>query len=348
MAVRLVATGQHRDLARAAVDLGPYETRHLDVSPMADPFTYAHSCASAYAAGNLPRPAMIIVQGDTASAYGGALAAADLDLPLAHVEAGLRSHDRANPWPEEDFRIAIDRLAALHFAPTELAARHLREEGCDDSVHVVGNSGVDALKALLATLPPRTGPRGDERRLLITCHRREHWGEPLADLIAATIDLAERHPRLHIDVALHPNPAIGQAWRRALERTSPVRLLAPLTHRQMLLAMRSADLILSDSGGMQEEAPYVGTPLFILRRRTERPEGIASGQLKLIGIERQRIVEEVEHFFASPRVRRAMINGAEPYGDGRTGPRIAAIIAERLALSSLPARPRQERPAASL
>ncbi|WP_265535926.1 non-hydrolyzing UDP-N-acetylglucosamine 2-epimerase [Sphingomicrobium astaxanthinifaciens] len=347
LAVRLVETGQHADLPRAGVGFGALDRRSLGCVTGDDPFAYARACAATYAQTCAARPAMILVQGDTASAYGGALAAGWLGVPLAHVEAGLRSHDRANPWPEEDFRRAIDRMAALHFAPTELAAANLADEGHARSVHVTGNSGVDALKAMLATLPPPQRREDATRRLLVTCHRRENWGRPLGDLAAAIGTLAARHRAIRIDVALHPNPSIAQAWAAALGGTARVRLLEAMSHRDMLLAMRDSDLILSDSGGMQEEAPYLGTPLFILRRRTERPEGIDTGQLKLIGIEREAIVREVTRFLDNADATAAMTSAAEPYGDGRAAPRIAAIIARRLRAATSATPPRQAPPGPS-
>ena len=332
LSLRIIHTGQHpaadwqRDL------FGGLPIHSLGEQPCGDPFSYVGRVAARLRHRSERRPALVMVQGDTASAYAGARYAVHGALPLAHVEAGLRSFDRRNPWPEEDFRIAIDRASALLFAPTPLAAAHLRAERLGGIVHVTGNSGIDTLLETLDTLPPVRRPKPwawREGPILVTCHRREHWGEPLDHVMGALRRLAVDHGR-HIQVVMHPNPEVQRRWRACLGDQQRIRLLGPLEHRTMLIAMRAADLILSDSGGMQEEAPYLRTPLFILRQATERPEGIATGNLKLVGTDADAIVAAVEHFYASPIARFTMRRRAAPYGRGDTGQRIAAITADWL------------------
>ncbi|MCM8556255.1 UDP-N-acetylglucosamine 2-epimerase (non-hydrolyzing) [Sphingomicrobium sp. GRR-S6-50] len=332
--LRAICTGQHPGLQLIDFDFPPIPRIDLRCVAETDPFDHAGRIAAAFERHMTPPPALVICQGDTASAFGGAIAARKFSLPLAHVEAGLRSFDRHHPWPEEDFRVAIDRHAQLLFAPTEEAATNLRTQGVKGSVHVTGNSGVDMLKRRIAQLAPVQQSQDKALHLLVTCHRRENWGRPLDQVMAALSRLAMLGT-YRIDVVMHPNPAIRCKWTKALGDHDNIVLHRALRHAEMLRAMRDADLILSDSGGMQEEAPYLGTPLFILRQRTERPEGIETGQLRLIGTDTDRIIEEVEQLFASPARLAAMRAKAEPYGDGKAGQRIARIIADHFARSSV-------------
>ena len=276
-------------------------------------------------AGALLRDArLVVVQGDTSSALGGALGAAQAGIPVAHVEAGLRSHDPLNPWPEEEFRIAIDGASSLLFAPTELNAANLRREGSTGRVHVTGNTGIDALMTLVPGMRPRP-PATPSRRLLVTCHRRESWGEGL-DAIASSLIAIGRRADVAISLVLHPNPAVAAEMRRLLGHVQNIALCDPCGHREMLQRMRDSDLILSDSGGMQEEAPALGVPLLILRDRTERPEGIASGNAVLAGRDAGRIRSLVERLLDDEESLAAMARTALPYGDGFASERIASVI----------------------
>lgn len=248
---------------------------------------------------------------------------------MAHVEAGLRSHDPLLPWPEEEYRTAIDELADLLFAPTELAARNLVREEVAGEIHVTGNSGIDALRTAEAALPPPALHGGGLPRLLVTCHRRESWGEGLKSIAAALVTLA-RDSSARIDVVLHPNAHVAASMRRLLDTTPGIALLDPCSHRELVRRMRDADLVLSDSGGMQEEAPALGVPLLVLRDVTERPEGVATGNARLVGTDAARIVEETRRLLSDPLALATMSRRSFPYGDGRAGPRIAAIIEEWL------------------
>jgi UDP-N-acetylglucosamine 2-epimerase (non-hydrolysing) len=271
---------------------------------------------------------MLVVQGDTSSAYGAAVAAFAAAIPVAHVEAGLRTFDHKMPWPEEEMRTAIDSRAALLFAPTEVSATNLKRERVEGAIHVTGNSGIDTLLAVLERLPP-PGPRPEgPLRLLVTCHRREAWDAGLRSVAKALIDLARSHP-LVVDFVLHPNPTIARTMRRLLGGQLAIDLLEPLAHPRMIAAMREADILLSDSGGVQEEAPALGVPLLVLREKTERPEGIASGNMILVGTDAQRIIDGVERLL-DPAVRAAMGRRAFPFGDGRSAPRIAGHIRDYL------------------
>lgn len=340
LAPHLVLTGQH-PLDPAAYRLAHSSCSPLELAGSEDPRAHAAAVAQRLAPLLAEQPALLIVQGDTSSALGGALAGFAADVPVAHVEAGLRSFDSAMPWPEEDNRVAIDAGAAQLFAPTKTSAANLRCEGVPGAVHVTGNSGIDALFALLAELgPPPPRERHAPARLLVTCHRRENWGTGLTSVGLALIALA-RSGASRIDFVLHPNPKVAAVMHLLLGDQPGIRLVAPLDHRSMIAAMRAADIILSDSGGMQEEAPALGVPLLVLRDKTERPEGIASGNLELVGTGQQAIVAAVRRLLDQPERRARMARPALPFGDGASGPRIAAIIATWLAAQGRVARPRR-------
>ena len=268
-------------------------------------------------------PELLIVQGDTSSALGGALAARELGIPLAHVEAGLRTHDPNQPWPEEENRVTIDRLSDLLFAPTSGNAANLRRDRLPGRVHVTGNSGIDALAGMLGKVPvkPRRRWPWQPFTLLVTCHRRENWGAGLDGVAKAVASLCAQ--RVEADVLLPPNPMVTERMTRLLGGRRGVRLIPPLSHVATVAAMRDADLILSDSGGMQEEAPALGVPLLILRDKTERPEGLASGTMALVGTDPDRIVGAVEHLRRNRAAMAAMRMPCLPFGDGRAAGRIA-------------------------
>lgn len=280
---------------------------------------------------------LVIVQGDTSSAFGAAVASVRARVPLAHVEAGLRTGDRLQPWPEEGYRVRIDRHAQLLFAATEVSAGNLEQEGVAGEVHVTGNTGIDALLPVAAQLPPPRVHDGGTPTLLVTCHRRESWGEGLRSIAGALRQLAAERAAL-IDFVLHPNPHVAALMRGLLDATPGVTLLEPCGHGELVGRMAYADIILSDSGGMQEEAPALGVPLLVLREITERPEGIASGNIRLVGTSAERIVAEVRRLLSDPIAYAAMSRRSLPYGDGRAAPRIAAIIDDWLASQAQPAR----------
>ena len=316
-------TGQHPHLRAADYGMPALATIELGCGGQSDPFVHARLVTRTIGPA-ISGAELVVVQGDTSSAFGGALGAAQVGIPIGHVEAGLRSHDRRNPWPEEDFRIAIDRLANLQFAPTALNAANLRREALTGIVHVTGNTGIDALFEHMPLLRPAPGTC-IKRRLLVTCHRRESWGEGLAGIAACIAALARRGD-IAIDMVLHPNPRVADEMKGLLNNRPNVALLDPCGHAEMLRRMQGSDLILSDSGGMQEEAPALGIPLLILRDRTERPEGIASGNAILIGRRPEQILTTVEMLLEDETALQRMRKASLPYGDGRSSDRIAAII----------------------
>lgn len=335
----IVMTGQHPGLPAPPRWRGPVVRLGIEHDP--DPPRYAARLARALVPIFAARTAAVLVQGDTASSLAGARAAVTAGAWLGHVEAGLRSHDRANPWPEEDFRIEIDALADHGWAATPGNAAHLAAEAVRGSVSVVGNSGIDALLARLARLrlAPAVHTPGDPFRILVTCHRRENW--PALDAIATALAAIVAEGLGTVRLVLHPNPALATRWRTALADVVGIELLPPLGPDALLRELAAATLVLSDSGGIQEEAPALGRPLLVLREATERAEAIAAGHARLVGSDPDRILAAVRALHADPAAYAAMARPGLPFGDGRTGPRIAAelrtMLAARARLTPAPA-----------
>ena len=322
---RLLVTGQHPGLELADHGLGGFDATLLHCAGQPDPMLHAELVRGALKR-LLPMapPKLLIVQGDTSSALGGALAARDVCVRLAHVEAGLRSHDPAQPWPEEENRVSIDRLADLLFAPTAENAANLRREKIGGEIFVTGNTGIDALAAIAGPLPAKPGRRWLPRRglrLLVTCHRRENWDKGLHELANALVALADEG--ISSEVVFPPNPTVTAEMIRLMGGNRLIRLVPPMSHGAMVEAMRRSDLILSDSGGMQEEAPALGIPLLVLRDKTERPEALTGGTTQLVGTDAQRIVAAVTRLHRDPGELEAMSRPCMPFGDGRSAPRIA-------------------------
>ena len=325
---RLILTGQHAALEAAEFGLGDYPATALQCRGEQDPYAHAMKVSAALRPALRIPPDLLVVQGDTSSAFGGALAAFAAGVAVAHVEAGLRTHDPKKPWPEEEFRTAIDARSTLLFAPTETSADNLRREGAPGAVHVTGNTGIDALLAVLADLSePRS--RRERPSVLVTCHRRESWADGVRCVAAAVRAMASADVA-SFDVVVPPNAHVATTMRGLLDGAGNVALHQPFAHGELVKRMRQADLILSDSGGMQEEAPALGVPLLVLRDKTERPEGIASGNMLLVGTDTDRIVSETIRLLSDAAAYAAMARPAFPYGDGRAAPRIAAVIADWL------------------
>jgi UDP-N-acetylglucosamine 2-epimerase (non-hydrolysing) len=321
----LFVTGQHPGLELSDHGLEGFTATSLNCPGQPDPMIHADLVRAALKRLlPLDPPDLLIVQGDTSSALGGALVAREVGVALAHVEAGLRTYDPTMPWPEEENRVNIDRLSDLLFAPTSANAANLHRDHVHGEVHVTGNSGLDALAALVGALPlkPRRQWWPKLFQLLVTCHRRENWGIGLDGVAAALIALADR--RVRSDVLLPPNPMVTERMTGLLGNRHGIRLVPPLAHAATIAAMRHADLVLSDSGGMQEEAPALGVPLLILREKTERPEALATGSAELVGTDSDRIIAAVERLRRDRAALKLMARPALPFGDGHSAPRIAA------------------------
>lgn len=270
----------------------------------------------------------MLVQGDTTSALAGALAARDCGVPVGHVEAGLRSGDIQQLWPEEGNRIRIDALADLLFAPSETAALNLSAEPrVTGRVHITGNSGIDAL--LHARLSCQTRPASDRKMVLVTCHRRENQGRELARVAAALQRLVRELP-LEIVFPLHPNPHLRRTVKHLLAGEPHIALIDPVGHSEMVCLIDRCWLILTDSGGLQEEGPALGKPVLVLRNTTERTEEIASANVELVGTDPGHIFAAVSALLEDEERYGSMSEPHFPFGDGHASPRIAAIIEDFL------------------
>lgn len=338
--ILLLSTGQHREmLAGALADFGlipdfDFNIMRAGQSP-ADVVGQLISVLTRYF--ELAQPAAVVVQGDTASALAGAQAAAYARLPLVHVEAGLRSGD-GEPFPEELHRRLIAQLADIHFAPTVTARSALLAEAVKpDDIHVTGNTGIDALHlmqarllqepALAAAQAARFG--GIDRRrplILVTAHRRENHGRRLASVLAA-IEMLARDAE--IVMPLHPSPAVRGPTEAALAGRPGVHLLPPLDYPAFVWLMGQATLALTDSGGVQEEAPAIGLPVLVLRDVTERQEGIASGNARLVGTDTRTIVAVARALLGDPVALQRMSEAALPYGTGNASRQIADVLEAR-------------------
>ena len=321
----LIFTGQHRHLEPREFGLVGFPRIDLGCAGQEDPHRHVRDVTVALLPWLRDPPDLVVVQGDTSSALGGALAAFTSAVPVAHVEAGLRTHDPLLPWPEEEYRTAIDANADLLFAPTELAAANLRAEQVPGEIHVTGNTSIDAVLEAESRLPPPSPRDKGAPRILVTCHRRESWGDGLQSIATALTEIARDGIAL-IDFVLHPNPHVAATMRQLLDSTRGISLIAPCNQAELIGRMRDAEMILSDSGGIQEEAAALGAPLLVLREKTERPECVESRNARLVGTSTERIVSEVRRLLENPFERLAMARPAFPFGDGRAGRRIAAII----------------------
>ena len=278
------------------------------------------------------RPNLVLVHGDTTTASAAALAAFHARAAIAHVEAGLRTHDLWRPWPEEANRRIVGMLATLHFAPTELARSNLLKESVNpSSIEVTGNTVVDALLHVRSRLEadPQSArnlvqlPDDDRRIVLVTGHRRENHGEGIEALCDALLAIADR-PDVRIVYPVHPNPNVDGPVRARLGSHPSITLLPPLDYVPFVSLMARAHVILTDSGGIQEEAPALGAPVLVLRDITERPEAVASGAVRMVGMDRDRIVGETVRLLENTAAHEAMRHGGSPYGDGHASERIAA------------------------
>jgi UDP-N-acetylglucosamine 2-epimerase (non-hydrolysing) len=269
------------------------------------------------------RPELVLAQGDTTTVMVTALACFYRQIAFGHVEAGLRTGDVKNPFPEELNRVLVGRMAALHFAPTDGSQQNLLREGTPAAtVHVTGNTVIDALlwaAERVDTAPFQ--PAAGKRLVLVTAHRRENFGAPFEAVCAALRDIADRGD-VQLLYPVHPNPNVHDVAHRLLGEHPAIRLVAPLDYPAMVAAMRACSLILTDSGGVQEEAPSLGKPVLVLRTTTERPEGVAAGAAKLVGTDRARIVSEAKRLLDDPAAHAAMASVKNPYGDGHAADRI--------------------------
>jgi UDP-N-acetylglucosamine 2-epimerase (non-hydrolysing) len=339
--VTVINTGQHQDLSCLALapfgidpefDLGIMDAHQTPTDVLARTLERLPSVFSRV------KPDMVLVQGDTSTALGAALCAHHLKIPVGHVEAGLRTNRRYSPFPEEMNRRLISPLATYHFAPTEIARKHLLREGVpESSVLVTGNSVVDALYYLrdkavrpaALSVQEFLGPM-----LLLTCHRRENHGAGVRSVCLAARDIVTRCPDIHIVFPVHPNPNVSQDVFDLLSGEPQILLIPPVEYPELVWLLQKATLVLTDSGGIQEEAPSFGKPVLVLREMTERPEGVEAGVARLVGTDRRSIAQAALLLLENPEAYAAMSKAMNPYGDGHTSERILHFLAQHMRSSA--------------
>ena len=334
--VRVCATAQHRQLLDQVLDAFGIAPDY-DLNLMRADQTLAQTTARVVAALEpvlaAERPDIVLVQGDTTTTLCGALAAFYQRIPVGHVEAGLRTWDYSRPFPEEANRVLTTRLATLHFAATEWAARNLEAEGVPRSrIAVTGNSGIDAVLYVCDRLAQGLlrGPQwpqldASKKLIVVTAHRRESFGEGFLRICTALSRLAQR-PDVQIVYPVHPNPNVEEPVRQRLGELANVVLLAPLDYVPFVDLMRRAHILITDSGGVQEEGPSLGKPILVMREKTERPEAVEAGTVRLVGTDVERIVSEATRLLEDPEEYQRMARVHNPYGDGQASRRIADLI----------------------
>ena len=333
--VRVCATAQHREMLDQVFSLFAI-VPEVDLDLMKPDQTPSEVAARVLLALEPVvrewRPDWVLVQGDTTTVTAAALCAHYNRVRVGHVEAGLRSFDRANPFPEEMNRVVADQASDLHFAPTPRARENLLREGIPEAgIHVTGNTVIDALLQVAGR--PWQPPEGDplrqidpaKRLVLVTAHRRENLGAPLLRICIALRALAGRGD-VQVVYPVHLNPGVWQPVHEHLAGLPSVLLLPPVDYRRLVYLLQKSSLVLTDSGGIQEEAPSLGLPVLVLREVTERPEGVAAGTARLVGTDPERIVAEATRLLDDERAYRAMAQVANPYGDGQAAGRIVEAL----------------------
>lgn len=330
--VRVLATAQHRQMLDQVLEFFGIKT-DIDLNLMRPEQSLAdltsRMMTTVDAALEAEQPEMVLAQGDTTTVMVTALACFYRRVPFGHVEAGLRTFDRSAPFPEEMNRVLTSQMAAVHYAPTERAREHLLREGVvDERILVTGNTVIDALLWAAQHCGEFDAGLDQERRiLLVTAHRRENFGPPLEEICEALLELTVTE-RLAVLFPVHPNPNVTRIVERMLANRPHVRLLPPLEYPRFVAAMKAAHLVLTDSGGVQEEAPSLGKPVIVLRNATERPEGIAAGNACLVGPHRERIVQRVKQLLTDHELYESMAHARNPYGDGLASRRIVEHLQE--------------------
>ena len=346
--VTVIATGQHREMLDQVLAMADIVPDH-DLAVM-QPGQTLDALTAPLVTGigsvlDSEKPDRVVVQGDTATAMCGALAAYYRQIPVAHVEAGLRSYNIYHPWPEEVNRKMVGAIADMHFAPTETAAQALRNEAVDPaSIYVTGNSVIDALHLtharvaaepdLVQAIQPVLDRHAGKRIILITTHRRENFGAGLDHILDAVTELAQL-PDVACILPMHLNPNVRPIVEKRLSSIQSVSLVEPLDYPSFTWLLWHSYLVLTDSGGVQEEAPAFGKPVLVMRETTERPEGIHAGTARLVGTDRAKILAETHALLKDEAAYKAVARATNPFGDGAAAARIRTVITASLAGKSV-------------
>jgi UDP-N-acetylglucosamine 2-epimerase (non-hydrolysing) len=335
--VRILATGQHRSLLDQALsDFGLAADDDLDLMRAGQQLgdLSARALTALTHAFERQQPGLVLAQGDTTSVFCAALACYYNRIPFGHIEAGLRTGRRYFPFPEEMNRVLTGQLTEIDFVPTPGARDNLIREGIDPArIHITGNTVIDALFMTIKRPLPVPIVPSTSKYILVTAHRRENFGEPLEQICLALLDLVQRYLDLSVVYPVHPNPEVRRVVDRLLARHDRIKLLEPVGYAEFVALMKNASILLTDSGGVQEEGPALAKPVLVLRNETERPEGVNAGTVKLVGWRRDSIVEAVSELWDRPEAYTRFARATNPYGDGRAADRIAAILSERYRLN---------------
>ena len=339
----VVLTGQHREMVDGVMELFNLQSdRDLAIMKPKQTLTEI-TCNSLQGLEQIFKelqPQLVIVQGDTSTAFSAALAAFYQKIPVAHVEAGLRTDDLFNPYPEEANRRLISHITRFHFAPTDLAVQNLHKSGITGEIYQTGNTVIDALLQVAETNPQCDIPGLDwseHRVLLATVHRRENWGQPLQDILQGFQLILDQFPDTALLLPMHRNPTVREPIKAFFADRSVrnhVFLTEPLDYKQLVGAISGCYLLLTDSGGLQEEAPSLGKPVLVLRETTERQEAIAAGTAKLIGTNPDAIFNHAQDLLSNPEAYQKMATAINPFGDGLAAVKIVEVIKNFLKLDN--------------
>ncbi|MBD2598556.1 UDP-N-acetylglucosamine 2-epimerase (non-hydrolyzing) [Nostoc spongiaeforme FACHB-130] len=331
-ALQVILTGQHREMVEQVMQL--FNLKADDDLEIMQPKQSLSdiTCRSLRGLEELfqkSKPDLVIVQGDTTTAFAAALAAFYQKIPVGHVEAGLRTDNIYNPYPEEANRRLISQITQLHFAPTTLAVENLQRSGVLGEIHLTGNTVIDALLNVAASQPACNVPGlnwNEYRVLLSTVHRRENWGEPLQAIAQGFLQILDKFPDTALVLPLHRNPTVREPLQALLGQHPRVFLTEPLDYAELVGAIGRSHFLLTDSGGLQEEAPSLGKPVLVLRETTERPEAVTAGTAKLVGTESASILAAAAELLSNCAAYDAMANAINPFGDGHAAERILQIV----------------------
>lgn len=335
-------TGQHREMLRSVMETFQLQANYdLDIMEPQQTLTSITTKTIQGMDNVLEQcsPDLILVHGDTSTTFAGALSAFYHKIPVGHVEAGLRTYDKYSPYPEEMNRVLVSDMADLHFAPTKTNAENLRREAIRGRIFVTGNTAIDAMRTtvrsdyrfttdILNRLDFRT-----RRVIALTCHRRENYGRPMENIMRAIRDLISNRPDVEVVYPVHLSPRVRECAFSILGHVERVHLIDPVNVEEMHNLMARCYMVMTDSGGLQEEAPALGKPVLVLRRETERPEAVAAGTARLAGVERSKIVAMSSELLDDPRAYAKMAHAVNPYGDGHACQRIAQAIEWHFGLS---------------